>query len=75
MASSNPTIRTDILTCNRTAILSVIEGFEKVLQTMKQKIDDDDSEGLLTDLNEAMDLRNRWVNQFDHRGESGKTDM
>lgn len=75
LASSNPTIRTDILTCNRTAILSVIEGFEKVLQTMKQKIDDDDSEGLLTDLNEAMDLRNRWVNQFDHRGESGKTDM
>jgi prephenate dehydrogenase len=75
LASSNPTIRCDILTCNRTAILNVIEGFEQVLATMKNKIDKDDREGLLDDLNQAMDFRNRWVNEFDHRGDSGKTDM
>ncbi len=75
LASSNPTIRSDILTCNRTAILRVLEGFEKVLAKMKNKIDKDDREGLLDDLNQAMDFRNHWVNQFDHRGESGKTDM
>ena len=75
LASSNPTIRSDILTCNRTAILNVIQGFEKVLQSMKQKIDADDREGLLADLNDAMDFRNAWVKDFDHRGESGKTDM
>lgn len=75
LASSNPTIRSDILTCNRTAILQVLDGFQYVLQTMKQKIDDDDREGLLADLNEVMNFRNAWVEDFDHRGDSGKTDM
>lgn len=75
LASSNPTIRSDILTCNRTAILSAIEGFEKVLHNMKQKIDQDDREGLLADLNDAMNFRNAWVADFDHRGESGQTDL
>jgi prephenate dehydrogenase len=75
LASSNPTIRADILECNRTAILHVIEGFESQLQTMKQMIDKDDRKGLLDALNQAMDFRNAWVEDFDHRGESGKTDM
>jgi hypothetical protein len=30
---------------------------------------------LLDALNQAMDFRNAWVEDFDHRGESGKTDM
>lgn len=75
LASSNPTIRTDILECNRTTILHVIGGFEKQLASMKQKLDAGDHDGLLAALNQAMDFRNAWVHDFDARGVSGKTDM
>lgn len=66
LASSNPTIRTDILDCNRGAILTVIDGFEKQLANMKQKIAEGKAEQLLDDLNQAKEFRDNWVEQFDH---------
>ncbi|MBL4700220.1 MAG: prephenate dehydrogenase, partial [Phycisphaeraceae bacterium] len=68
LASSNPTIRADILECNRDAILTVIQGFETQLNQIKQQIKAGDRKGLLEALEQAKNTRDQWATDFEHRG-------
>ncbi len=74
LASSNPTIRADILACNRDAVLRTLDALEARLYAWRAAVATDDRAQQLRLLENAQTFRDQWVAQFVQRegGESAE---
>ena len=61
LASSHPTMRSDIMVANRTGLLTAIDAFQHRLDAMRQMLTRDDGASLLATLEEVKRYRDTWV--------------
>lgn len=62
LASSNPSMRADILAANRAAVLTSLEGLHGEIEVLMQRLQAGDDAAVLDWLDQAKQARDKWLN-------------